>query len=69
MGRPLIATDVPGCREVVQHAVNGYLCAAKDHTHLSSQMIAMIKLSAEERKAMGIEGRRIVEEQFATWGY
>ena len=64
MGRPLIATNVPGCREVVQHAVNGYLCAPKDHTHLSSQMIAMIKLSAEERKAMGIEGRRIVEEQF-----
>ena len=65
MGRPLIATNVPGCREVVQHAVNGYLCAARDHTHLAAQIIAMIKLSAEERKAMGIEGRRIVEEQFA----
>lgn len=66
MGRPLIATNVPGCREVVQHAVNGYLCTDRDHTHLSSQMIAMVELSAEERKALGIKGRRIVEERFAT---
>ena len=64
MGRPLIATDVPGCREVVQDGVNGFLCKAKDAVSLADAMKRMISLSAEERQQMGLRGRRLMEERF-----
>src|SRR6476661_6904264 len=38
MARPLIATDVPGCREVVDDVVNGYFCNPADSGSLASLM-------------------------------
>ena len=64
MGRPIIATDVTGCREVVQHGVNGYLCAAKDANDLSEKMKDMIKRPIDERREMGLRGRKKMEEKF-----
>ncbi len=64
MGRPIIATDVTGCREVVDHGVNGYLCKAKDASDLSEKMKDMIKLSIDERREMGLRGRKKMEENF-----
>lgn len=64
MGRPLVATDVPGCREVVQDGVNGYLCRTKDARSLAEAMTRMLELPAEERRAMGLRGRRLMEERF-----
>lgn len=64
MGRPLVATDVPGCREVVRDGVNGYLCRAKDARSLASAMTRMLELPAGERRAMGLRGRRLMEERF-----
>ena len=64
MGRPIIAADVTGCREVVDHGVNGYLCKAKDKSDLSEKMKDMIKLSIDERREMGLRGRKKIEENF-----
>jgi glycosyltransferase involved in cell wall biosynthesis len=64
MGRPIIAADVTGCREVVDHGVNGYLCKAKDASDLSKKMKDMIKLSIDERREMGLRGRKKMEENF-----
>jgi glycosyltransferase involved in cell wall biosynthesis len=65
MGKPLIATDVPGCRAVVEDGVNGYLCPARDPRSLAEAMIRMLRLSAENRAALGAAARKKVEEQFS----
>lgn len=65
MGRPLIATDVPGCREVVEPGVNGLLCEVKNAGSLAKAMKTMLKTSVEERARMGAASRRMVEERFS----
>jgi glycosyltransferase involved in cell wall biosynthesis len=64
MGRPLIATDVPGCREVVEHGRNGLLCRVRDAADLAEKMLAFVDLPPEQRARMGREGRAKVERQF-----
>ncbi len=64
MGRPLIATDVAGCRDVVKDGVNGFLCLPKNIDSLSSAMEQVILMSPEKRMEMGLAGRRKVEQEF-----
>ena len=64
IGRPLIATNVPGCKEVIENGVNGFLCMPRDYVSLSMCIEQMIKLSYDKRKYMGIMGRRKVENEF-----
>jgi glycosyltransferase involved in cell wall biosynthesis len=65
MGRPLIATDVPGCRQVVDRGVNGLLCEARNGRSLADAMRAFIQMPAHERSEMGLAARRTVEERFS----
>jgi len=65
MGRPLIATDVPGCREVVEDGVNGMLCAVRDSASLAQSMKRFAELPLEERSAMGSASRRKIETKFS----
>ena len=51
MARPLIATDVPGCRDVVEDGVNGYLCAVRDPASLAEAMRTVARLA--RRRARG----------------
>lgn len=64
MAKPLIATDVPGCRQVVDHGKNGLLCRVRDATSLAEAMLIMLRLAPEKRKAMGAAGRVKVESEF-----
>jgi len=64
MGRPLIATDVPGCREVVEDGVTGFLCRSGDYLDLSEKMELMLQLPYESRRVMGAKGREKVESEF-----
>ena len=64
MGRPIITTDVPGCREVVEQGENGFLCKPKDSIDLKNKMIKMASISHSERQEMGEKGRRKVEKEF-----
>ena len=64
MGRPLIATDVPGCREVVEDGVTGFLCMPRDYVDLSQKIELMLKLSHEVRQVMGARGREKIENEF-----
>ena len=64
MGRPIIASDVPGCREVVNNGITGLLCRSKDYRDLSLKMEDMINLSFEERKIMGTKGREKIKKEF-----
>ena len=63
-GRPIITTDRPGCREVVDDGVNGYLVMQKDCIDLIEKIEAFLSLSVEDRKKMGIEGRKKVTKEF-----
>jgi glycosyltransferase involved in cell wall biosynthesis len=64
MGRPLIATDVPGCREVIEDGVTGLLCKARDYVDLSQKIEMMLKLPFDARSIMGIKGRSKIENEF-----
>ncbi|MDR5855153.1 glycosyltransferase family 4 protein [Caballeronia sp. LZ062] len=64
MGRPIVATDVPGCREVVEHGVNGLLCEVKSADSLTEQLERMLTLPIEEREAMAQRGREKVAREF-----
>jgi glycosyltransferase involved in cell wall biosynthesis len=64
MARPLIATDVPGCRQVVDHGRNGLLCEVRNARSLADAMLAMLRMTPAEREAMGAAARRKVEAEF-----
>lgn len=64
MGKPLITTDVPGCREVVRDGQNGLLCRVKDPQDLARAMLTMMKLSDAQRQAMGLASRELAEAVF-----
>ena len=64
MAIPLVATDVPGCRDLVTHGDNGLLCEVRSAASLAAAMEAMLKLDPSERQAMGQRGRARVERDF-----
>lgn len=64
MGRAIITTDTPGCRDVVEDGRNGFLCAPRDAHALAERMRDFIQLSAEERVAMGNASRRLASDRF-----
>jgi glycosyltransferase involved in cell wall biosynthesis len=65
MERPLIATDVPGCRELVEDGSNGYLCRVRDPASLAAAMKRLAELPDEDRLAMGQAARKQVQERFS----
>lgn len=64
MGKPLIATDVPGCRHVVADGENGFLCTVRSAKSLAEAMTRMIELSPPQRRALGASARQRVELNF-----
>lgn len=64
MARPIVTTDVVGCREAVEHDVNGYLCKVKDPRDLAEKMMMMVAQGYEQRLLMGMAGRAKVEREF-----
>jgi len=64
MGKPLIASDVPGCRDVVEHRANGLLCAVRDPGSLADAMMLMAETPHQRRAEMGALGRKTVEQRF-----
>lgn len=64
MGRPIVATDVPGCRDVVADGDTGLLCRARDSASLAERVMQMIALGPDGRAAMGRRGRQKVVAEF-----
>jgi glycosyltransferase involved in cell wall biosynthesis len=65
MGRLLIATDVPGCRQVVEDGLNGFLCEVRNPVSLADAMNRVCDLPEQERSAMGAASRRKIEAEFS----
>jgi galacturonosyltransferase len=64
IGRPVITSDIHGCKETVDPGVSGLLCCVKDADDLYRKMRQMTTLSRTEREQMGIAARQKVEREF-----
>ena len=63
-GRPVLASDIPGCREGFDEGVTGIGFAPKDKEAFLTAVRRFLQLSYEERKEMGLNARRKVEREF-----
>jgi glycosyltransferase involved in cell wall biosynthesis len=64
MGLPVVTTNVPGCRNIVTDGFNGLLCEAKSSASLQLAMLDMLRLTDDERSAMGANGRALVAQKY-----
>ena len=64
MGKPIITTNVPGCRQVVEDGRTGFLCRVRDHLDLAEKMRHILTLSEDSRLRMGREGREKMVREF-----
>jgi glycosyltransferase involved in cell wall biosynthesis len=62
--KPIIATDVPGCNNVVTHNFNGLLCKLKDSNDLAEKMASMSTLKEEALRKFGQNGRAKIEAEY-----
>lgn len=62
-GRPVVTTDVPGCRETVVENLNGYLVPARSPRALAEAMSKFLK-NPDMIASMGRESRRIAEQRY-----
>ncbi len=63
-GRPIITTNRPGCREVIEDGVNGFLVEERSSADLIQKLERFLQLSWQEQKQMGLNGRKKVEKEF-----
>ena len=64
MEKPIVASNVPGCREVVKDQINGLLCNPRDPVDLAKKMKEMQSYSKSKLKEMGAAGRSLVQEKY-----
>lgn len=63
-GRPVLASNIPGCRETFEEGVSGFGFAPKNVDNMLSVIEKFIRLPYQEKKAMGIAGRKKMEREF-----
>lgn len=66
MARPLIASNVPGNRQLVEHGINGLLCEVRDARSLAEAMMQLGSMDPEQRAQMGRAGRLKVEREYGV---
>ena len=64
MERPIITTENPGCRDIVDDGINGYLCEIKNPKALAEKMEQLVHLSTMQRVNMGKAGRQKMQGKF-----
>jgi glycosyltransferase involved in cell wall biosynthesis len=65
LAKPIVTTDVAGCRQVVEDGVNGLLCELQNANDLAAKMKLMIDMPVSERQIMGLNGRHKMETEFS----
>ena len=63
-GRPVLASNVPGCAETLVNGVSGFLFEAKSRDGIVNAVKTILELSPQERKKMGLRGRKHAENNF-----
>jgi len=64
LAKPIVATDVAGCRQVVSDGHNGFLCELQSADDLATKMMMMMEIPADMRELMGTRGRKKMEREF-----
>lgn len=64
-GRPVLTTDVPGCRETVEKGESGLIFASRNEKALIDAINEVLGYSYEQREKMGKAGRKYVEDNFS----
>lgn len=64
MGRPIVTTDTPGCRDTVIDGQTGHLVPPRDDEALATALLALCDAGADARADMGRASRRLAEERF-----
>lgn len=63
--KPIVTTNVPGCKDIVEDSLNGFLCEVKDVDSLILTLEKMYLLDTEEKKLMGKRSRQIIKQNFS----
>lgn len=63
-GRPVIASNINGCKEIFEDGISGIAFAPKSAAALTDAVLAFLALSREDRASMGRKARAFVEENF-----
>ena len=66
MKLPIITTNVPGCRDVVEDGFNGLLCEVRSKFSLEKAILKMIDLKEKDRLQFGLNGRKKVINRFSS---
>jgi glycosyltransferase involved in cell wall biosynthesis len=64
-GLPIVTTDTVGCRDVVNHEINGLLVPVKSIDALAGALLRLIR-DPDLRQSMGIQGRQLAEREFSS---
>jgi glycosyltransferase involved in cell wall biosynthesis len=64
VGRPLVASDIPGCRDIVKDGINGFLVPPKDAVQLAAAIEELLE-NPGLRRRMGQAGREMVMEKYS----
>lgn len=64
IGRPLIASNISGCKEIIDDSINGYLFNVKDEENLLKVVKKFLKLTNVELEKMSKASRRKIEVEF-----
>lgn len=64
-GKAIVATDVPGCRDIVRHEINGVLVRPRDWTSLAEGMERLLR-DSEQRETMAVRGRQLAEKEWSS---
>lgn len=65
MSLPLVASDVPGCREIVIDGINGFLCTPMDTLDLEKKMALLVELPEVKKNQLGVNSRKIIADRFS----
>lgn len=64
MGKPLIASNIPGCKEIIDEGYNGYLFKVKSVESMEEKLTRFIELDEETKKMMGENSRKKIVKEF-----
>ena len=64
MARPVITTDVPGCRAVVEDGATGFSCQVRSATSLAEACLKFLQLTSTAQEQMGHAGRAKMEREY-----
>lgn len=66
MGIPCITTDIPGCRDVIEDNINGFLIKSKDKAALKEAIIKFLELDETKKKVLSVTGRERIVKNFSS---